>query len=76
MVEAHGPGDYHGAMPHFAVLIASLLLTATIAGEQAKPTKPAAATAALQGTWVLTSMNGQAPADGAPELTLTFAGDK
>ena len=66
-------------MMHFTVMIASLLLTATIAGEQAKPTakpaKPAAATAALQGTWVMTSMNGQAPPAGEPELTLTFAGD-
>ena len=53
-------------MSHFIVTIASLLLTATIAGEQAKqaqpakPAKPAAAVAALQGTWAITSINGKA----------------
>jgi uncharacterized protein (TIGR03067 family) len=67
-------------MSHVTVLIATFLLSATMAGDQAKPAaktgaKPAAATAALQGTWVMTSMNGQAPPAGEPELTLTFAGD-
>lgn len=34
-------------------------------------------TKALQGTWVLTSINGQeAPPSGAPELSITFTGDK
>ena len=68
--------DYYGGMSHFTIMIASLLLTATVAGDQAKPAKPAAGTAALQGTWAITSMNGQAPQEGSPELTLTFAGDK
>ena len=30
----------------------------------------------LQGIWVLTSINGQTAPAGAPELSLTFAGDK
>ena len=30
----------------------------------------------LQGTWVITSINGQATPEGSPEMTLTFTGDK
>ncbi len=33
-------------------------------------------TKALQGTWVLTSINGQEAPAGAPELSITFTGDK
>jgi uncharacterized protein (TIGR03067 family) len=29
----------------------------------------------LQGTWILTSINGQTAPTGAPEVSLTFAGD-
>ena len=31
---------------------------------------------ALQGTWVVTTMNGQEAPAGAPELSITFTGDK
>jgi uncharacterized protein (TIGR03067 family) len=40
-----------------------------------KPKQPPAV-AALQGTWVITSINGKAPAEGASEMTLTFTDDK
>ena len=66
-------------MSHFIVTIASLLLTAAFAGEQAKPAQPAkppAAAAALQGTWAIASINGQPVPDGASAMTLTFTGDK
>ena len=65
-------------MSHFTLIIATFLLTTTMAVDQAKPpakpaAKPAAATAALQGTWVIATINGQAP---PAEMTLTFTGDK
>lgn len=59
-------------MAHFNTIIAALVLAGTIAGQQAKP---ATATAALQGTWQITSINGQAAQEGSPELTLTFTKD-
>lgn len=59
-------------MSHFICMIASLLLTATMAGEQAKPSP---GKAALQGTWAITSINGKAAPEGPPELTLTFTAD-
>jgi uncharacterized protein (TIGR03067 family) len=33
-------------------------------------------TAALQGTWMIESINGQSMPEGAPPMTLTFTGDK
>lgn len=30
----------------------------------------------LQGTWLITMVNGEAPPSGGPEVTLTFTGDK
>lgn len=45
-------------MSHFICMIASLVLTATMAGEQAKPSP---GKAALQGTWAITSINGRRP---------------
>ena len=58
-------------MFHFSTLIAGLALAASIATQGTKPT----AAAALQGTWLITSINGKAAPEGSP-LTLTFAGDK
>jgi uncharacterized protein (TIGR03067 family) len=60
-------------MFHFTTLIAGLALAASIATQGTKPT---AAAAALQGTWLITSINGKAAPEGSPQLTLTFAGDK
>jgi uncharacterized protein (TIGR03067 family) len=37
--------------------------------------QPAKAAAALQGTWSITSINGQAAGQGQPELVLVFKGD-
>ena len=62
-------------MTHFSVLLASIALAAGIGGQTGKPQgKPAAA--ALQGTWIVASINGEAAPSGAPEMTLTFTGDK
>ena len=59
-------------MIRFSIVITAIVLAANVSAQQ-KPLKGAAA--ALQGTWVITSINGQ-PADGSQQLTLTFAGDK
>jgi uncharacterized protein (TIGR03067 family) len=61
-------------MTRFVTLIAGLVLTANVVAQEQKTTPTAAA--ALQGTWVITSVNGQAAPAGSPELWLTFAGDK
>jgi uncharacterized protein (TIGR03067 family) len=58
-------------MTHFGMLIAGMALTIGIVAQGSKSTTGAAA---LQGTWVVTSLNGQAPPEGTPELTLTFTG--
>lgn len=44
-------------------------------GVFAQESKQATGAAALQGTWVITSLGGQTMTDGAPELKLTFTGD-
>jgi uncharacterized protein (TIGR03067 family) len=60
-------------MTHFSIVIVGLALAATL---QSKASKLPAGTEALQGTWMITSINGQAmPAEG-PEMTLTFSGEK
>ena len=41
-----------------------------------QPAKGAKGPAALQGTWVIASINGQSAPEGSPEMTLTFTGDK
>ena len=50
------------------LLALALPLTTSQAGDKA--------TAALQGTWVVTAMNGQDAPAGSPQLSLTFTGDK
>jgi uncharacterized protein (TIGR03067 family) len=68
-------------VPTIVVTLAVLLVLP--AGSTAQATKPAPGkpatskqAAALQGTWIITSINGQAAAPGTPQLTLTFTGDK
>jgi uncharacterized protein (TIGR03067 family) len=70
-------------MAHLSVLIAAIALATGVVtqgtkaqGTKAQATKPASGATMLEGTWVITSLNGQTPPDGSPELTLTFAGDK
>ncbi len=72
------------------VALAVLALPAALAAQATKPApakpapnKPAAGkaspnkqAAALQGTWLVVSINGNQAAPGTPELTLTFTGDK
>ena len=64
---------YHPLMTHFSMFIAAVSLAAGVLAQDSKDTtKPTA----LEGTWVITSINGQTAPEGAPEMTLTFAGDK
>jgi uncharacterized protein (TIGR03067 family) len=60
-------------MTHFSMIIAGIALAAGVLAQDAKNTKSAAA---LQGTWAITSINGQAAPEGSPEMTLTFTADK
>jgi uncharacterized protein (TIGR03067 family) len=60
-------------MTQFTIFITGFALAAGVLAQEAKDAKPIAA---LQGTWVVTSINGQSAPEGAPEMTLTFAGDK
>jgi uncharacterized protein (TIGR03067 family) len=58
-------------MNYFGMFAGALALTVGGWTQAAKP----ATVKSLQGTWILTSVNGQAP-QGAPEVLLTFEGDK
>jgi len=60
-------------MTHFSMVIAGIALAASVLAQESKDTTGAAA---LQGTWVITSINGQSAPEGSPEMTLTFIGDK
>ena len=67
-------------MSLFTTIIAGVVLAASLAAQGTKPTgtkppgtKPTAAAVALQGTWLITSINGKAAPE---EFTLTFTGDK
>jgi uncharacterized protein (TIGR03067 family) len=60
-------------MTHFSMVIAGVALAAGVLAQESKNT---AAAAALQGTWVIISINGQTAPEGSPEMTLTFTGDK
>jgi uncharacterized protein (TIGR03067 family) len=57
-------------MTHFSIVIALVGLSTGVLAQGSK------SAAALQGTWVVTSLNGQAVPEGSPQLTLTFSGDK
>lgn len=52
-------------------LIAGIAFATSVLAQESTPTNAAA----LQGTWVITSLNGDSMPMGAPELTLTFTGD-
>ena len=60
-------------MTYFSMLIAGMAFAAGVLAQDSKDTTNAAA---LQGTWVITSVNGQTAPEGSPEMTLTFTGDK
>ena len=60
-------------MTSFATAITAIALAAGLGAQQVKEPPGAAA---LQGTWLVTSINGQSAPDGTPQLTLTFSGDK
>ena len=60
-------------MTNLFSIIVGIALSAGVTAQDSKDTKGAAA---LQGTWVITSFNGQAAPEGAPEMTLTFTADK
>jgi len=60
-------------MTSFSTVIVTIALAAGVLAEQAKEAKAAAA---LQGAWLVSSINGQSAPDGTPPLTLTFSGDK
>ena len=59
-------------MKYFITIVATLAIAATVVADQSKER----ALKALQGTWVITTLNGQAAASGSPELALTFTDDK
>jgi uncharacterized protein (TIGR03067 family) len=60
-------------MTQFSMVIVGVALAATL---QSQDSKLPAGIAALQGTWMITTINGQAmPAEG-PAMTLTFNGEK
>ena len=60
-------------MTYLSMLLAVITLTM---GVLAQGSKVATGSAALQGTWVITSINGQPMPEQAPPLTLTFTGEK
>jgi len=65
-------------MTHICMIIAGFALAVGAAAQQPKAPEPKApaGAAVLQGTWVITSINGQSAPEGSPEMTLTFTGDK
>jgi uncharacterized protein (TIGR03067 family) len=60
-------------MTHVGMIITGIALAMSLVTQGSKGTTGAAA---VEGTWAMTSFNGQPPPEGAPELTLTFTGDK
>jgi uncharacterized protein (TIGR03067 family) len=60
-------------MTYLGTIIAAITITAGFLTQESKDTTRVTA---LQGTWVLTSLDGQSVREGGPELTLTFTGDK
>jgi len=71
-------------MTSVRIAVALVVMTVGLVAQGTKPAPSAAkpapplskAAAPLQGTWIITSVNGKPPGEGAQELTLTFAGDK
>ncbi|HEY7501921.1 MAG TPA: TIGR03067 domain-containing protein [Vicinamibacterales bacterium] len=60
-------------MTHIGSIVAALVLVTGLVTQGTNKTTKAAG---LQGTWTVTSLNGQSATEGSPELTLTFTGDK
>lgn len=58
-------------MMQISMVITGIALAASVVAQESKGTK---ATAVVQGTWVITSINGQTAPEGSPEMTLTFTG--
>ncbi|MEO6239253.1 MAG: TIGR03067 domain-containing protein [Vicinamibacterales bacterium] len=54
-------------------MLIGIALAASIAAQEPRPP---AGIEALQGVWVITSINDQSAPEGSPEMTLTFTGDK
>jgi uncharacterized protein (TIGR03067 family) len=63
-------------MTYVRILVALLVMSAGLAAQGGKPAAASKAAVPLQGTWIVTSINGKPAGEGSPELTLTFAGDK
>ena len=63
-------------MHRIATLAAAMLFTGGVLAQGAKPPTPAQAQASLQGTWVITSFNGQAPGADDQQIALIVTGDK
>ena len=59
-------------MIHFGMFVAGVALAAGVLSQASKDNTGASA---LQGTWVITSVNGQSIPEGAPQVTLTVTGD-
>ena len=60
-------------MINIITFVVGLAIAAIGVAQEAKGAK---GPAALQGTWVISSINGQSAPEGSPEMTLTFTGDK
>lgn len=60
-------------MRYVGIFVTILTLTTGVA---AQGSKDAAGAAALQGTWLITTFNGQPVPAGGPPVTLTVAGDR
>ena len=60
-------------MTRFTIAVAVIALAGSVLAQEPKVAKGAAA---IQGTWVISSINGQSAPEGSPEMTLTFTGDK
>lgn len=63
-------------MTYLATLVAAVALTVGAQAQEVKGTTGTRDPAPLEGTWVITSINGQEVPEGAQPLTLTFNGDK
>ena len=63
-------------MTYVRIAVALFVMSVGLAAQSGKPAPASKAAAPLQGTWMITSINGKSAGEGSPELTLTFAGDK
>jgi uncharacterized protein (TIGR03067 family) len=65
-------------MNHLGIFIAGIAVATGVFAQATKAQggREAAGAAALQGTWLISSINGQSAPDGSPELKLTFEGDQ